>query len=444
VAGLLDQIAGLADTPQKRAALAALVGELEKNPAHPPERFNRGVRNVAGGMAKAIGEGIAFPRKYMETYQPGSMAADNPAATEWAAGTAMNMVGAPMLTGGVPGMGAGIRAYHGSPHDFDRFDMSKIGTGEGAQAYGHGLYFAENPAVALEYKTKLAGGATIEGKDAFRGWDWLNSTSRGMASHALKEAKQYGYSGDEAVRTAIERLKIPDGAGQSERMHYVDAQNAIGSLIGKQWETSPGRMYEVNINAAPEQFLDWDRPLAQHGEPAKRALNEAWGLPSPEAQANMTGRDVYSTIAQTRGGERMIGQGSKQWGPVPFANEPAATEFFREAGIPGIKYLDQGSRATSGGELIDVFKGPDGWQSKIRVDNRTGIDFQSPAQMFTTSKPYASRAEAEAWAKEKIGGGTNNYVVFDDKIIEILRKYGLAGLAAMPALANAPQLEQAQ
>jgi len=29
---------------------------------------------------------------------------------------------------------AGIRAYHGSPHDFDRFDMSKIGTGEGAQA----------------------------------------------------------------------------------------------------------------------------------------------------------------------------------------------------------------------------------------------------------------------------------------------------------------------
>ena len=33
----------------------------------------------------------------------------------------------------------GIRAYHGSPHDFDRFDMSKIGTGEGAQAYGLSL-----------------------------------------------------------------------------------------------------------------------------------------------------------------------------------------------------------------------------------------------------------------------------------------------------------------
>jgi hypothetical protein len=36
-----------------------------------------------------------------------------------------------------------ITTYHGSPHDFDEFDMSKIGTGEGAQAYGRGLYFAE-------------------------------------------------------------------------------------------------------------------------------------------------------------------------------------------------------------------------------------------------------------------------------------------------------------
>src|SRR5215510_3136348 len=52
----------------------------------------------------------------------------------------------------------GIRAYHGSPHDFERFDLSKIGTGEGAQAYGHGLYFAENEGVAGEYRRALVGG----------------------------------------------------------------------------------------------------------------------------------------------------------------------------------------------------------------------------------------------------------------------------------------------
>jgi hypothetical protein len=51
--------------------------------------------------------------------------------------------------------GAGITAFHGSPHNFSKFDMSKIGTGEGAQAYGHGLYFAENPGVAKDYQKKL-------------------------------------------------------------------------------------------------------------------------------------------------------------------------------------------------------------------------------------------------------------------------------------------------
>src|SRR5690606_10961249 len=45
---------------------------------------------------------------------------------------------------------------HGSPHVFDRFDLSKIGTGEGAQVYGWGLYFAEAPSVAEAYRRKLA------------------------------------------------------------------------------------------------------------------------------------------------------------------------------------------------------------------------------------------------------------------------------------------------
>ena len=42
----------------------------------------------------------------------------------------------------------GMTVYHGSPYKFKSFDPNKIGTGEGAQAYGHGLYVAENPKVA--------------------------------------------------------------------------------------------------------------------------------------------------------------------------------------------------------------------------------------------------------------------------------------------------------
>lgn len=50
-----------------------------------------------------------------------------------------------------------VRAYHGTSHEFDRFDSSKIGSGEGAQVYGHGLYFAESEGVARGYRDKLSG-----------------------------------------------------------------------------------------------------------------------------------------------------------------------------------------------------------------------------------------------------------------------------------------------
>ena len=47
-----------------------------------------------------------------------------------------------------------LEAWHGSPHKFDRFSMDQIGTGEGAQAYGHGLYFADEIDVAKGYQPR--------------------------------------------------------------------------------------------------------------------------------------------------------------------------------------------------------------------------------------------------------------------------------------------------
>ncbi|MBQ2088304.1 MAG: hypothetical protein II470_09570, partial [Selenomonas sp.] len=50
------------------------------------------------------------------------------------------------------------RAWHGSPYDFETFDLGAIGTGEGAQVHGWGLYFAANRAVSEEYKDVLGQG----------------------------------------------------------------------------------------------------------------------------------------------------------------------------------------------------------------------------------------------------------------------------------------------
>ena len=47
-------------------------------------------------------------------------------------------------------------AWHGSPHDFDTFDLGAIGTGEGNQVHGWGLYFAKDKKVSMQYKDVLS------------------------------------------------------------------------------------------------------------------------------------------------------------------------------------------------------------------------------------------------------------------------------------------------
>jgi hypothetical protein len=45
---------------------------------------------------------------------------------------------------------------HGSPYEFDKFLLEKVGTGEGNQAFGYGLYFTESSGIAKSYAKKLS------------------------------------------------------------------------------------------------------------------------------------------------------------------------------------------------------------------------------------------------------------------------------------------------
>lgn len=49
-------------------------------------------------------------------------------------------------------------AYHGTPHKFKDFSLEHIGTGEGAQAHGWGLYFAQDRNVSEDYRNRLRTG----------------------------------------------------------------------------------------------------------------------------------------------------------------------------------------------------------------------------------------------------------------------------------------------
>jgi len=249
---------------------------------------------------------------------------------------------------------SGIKAYHGSPHDFDRFDLSKIGTGEGAQAYGHGLYFAENEAVAQGYK------------QALQQTDLGPFDEIGIPPKDWNAARMFVQNSDPS-QPHIAARDFAQWTGREVTPELVDAFKRA---------KKPGHMYEVAIKADPERFLDWDKPLREQGAAVQ---DKVWsGLRDNGLNQTManylvnekSGADAYS--AMTRGAyepQRMMLDGGA----------PRATNTLYQHGLPGIKYLDAGSRTA--------------------------------------------------------GDGSRNYVVFDDNLIDIMRKYGLAGASASPLAA---------
>jgi hypothetical protein len=251
-----------------------------------------------------------------------------------------------------------ITAYHGSPHTFDRFDMSKIGTGEGAQVYGHGLYFAENEDVARSYRDALSpkkvevGGVALPENvqkrlaNAINRFPTVDSYLNPLISSLEKrklEAAQAVKDGD----TFMSDILSAD---------VNSLQSAVDALIphrGKAFDQVPaGSMYQVQINANPEDFLDWDAPFGQQPKKVQDAIRYAFG-PQPE--------------------NAMIG------GNTMDKPREMHTRLMQEKGIPGIKYLDQGSRGA--------------------------------------------------------GQGSRNFVVFDDKLINILKRYSWVPGMAIPAAA---------
>jgi hypothetical protein len=273
-------------------------------------------------------------------------------------------IGAIVMGTGAPDA-PGIQAFHGSPHDFDAFDMAKIGTGEGNQAYGHGLYFAGNEDVARGYRDSLSGALSPSDAAAYA---YAYNTASDLK-------RQLGDLQDLATYHSIQRgMPLDADWGELGVEYHPDVEaifrprmDALQTQIDAATATArdilakprdPGNMYAVNINADPDAFLHWDKPLSEQTQTVKDALATIpWADPYLKSDT-LTGAQIAPRTAE----------GAQQ---------------LRDAGIPGIKYLDAGSRSA--------------------------------------------------------GEGTHNYVVFDDKTIDILRKYGIAAMLGGGAAATASQ-----
>jgi hypothetical protein len=135
------------------------------------ERMQDGVANVLGklGMGERQAQRIAKKAASFinDTTPVGAASSAEQAGNDYRGGNylgaALNAIGAVLSAfpdGGAVAHSIIAPLYHGSPHKFEKFALEKIGTGEGHQSFGHGLYFAENPDVAKAYQRRLSAGDT--------------------------------------------------------------------------------------------------------------------------------------------------------------------------------------------------------------------------------------------------------------------------------------------
>lgn len=290
------------------------------------------------------------------------------------------------------GFGVGnIKAYHGSPHRFSQFSTKNIGTGEGAQAYGHGLYFAESPKVAQKY---------------------ANDLTQMRVSAAKRALEKTGQNVDEAISAArnnIDRLKaIPHGGGhigrQARQIAIQEEKIAELTALKKSGAMSKPNLYEVNIKPDPPDFLDWDKPLSQQSEKVRKGLDRAGYITSAPTDAQygaslrrlgryLNSDDYKQTWRNSEDARREFNKFIDAWDA---GGDGAAKEW--------LKSNPQSAPARAGKIAVirggDVSVGPEGARA-LRQAGIRGIRY----------KDAGSRGKDE---------GTYNYVVFDDADVEIL------------------------
>jgi hypothetical protein len=238
----------------------------------------------------------------------------------------------------------GLTAFHGSPHRFSKFDASKIGTGEGAQAYGHGLYFAESPDVAKGYREALSNNVTVDGKklqtipsDSPIA-QAQNNVITAMTQQKMSPQDAIAYTvkywndaADEMAAFVKTNPELADRINKEVASRREIAKSA-SLLKPESFYKDPGAFYTVDIpDEMVGKMLDWDKPLGQQKE-LKDVLNKIrTEIALPKLQDAEGAGFAYQALANAVGGQ------------------VNASALLKQYGIPGIRYLDQGSRGIGQG-----------------------------------------------------------------------------------------------
>ena len=324
-----------------------------------------------------------------------------------------------------------IKAYHGSPHDFDEFSTEAIGTGEGAQMYGHGLYFAESEKVAKEYRDQLTQ-RDIDYEE------WL------MGKYKEAESNQ-DYSRMDMYERAMMHDTPADFRDTASDLDYDEDYRGLAEEIAEEIEEygpNLGRMYEVELSVTDRELLDWDNPVSSQSEEVRTAIKKAKDkfkykltdadkkvfdelmadyspedlkkidLEGKEIAKTKTGRDELYDL--TNSIEANFNQKVKE---INNTMSQIAKE------IDDISVGHRNFLPANEQKGFDLLQRYDDLMTEKMSMNR---NFPSIAAKTLNEEGVKGVKYADAFTRHKPNGKTFNYVIFDDRIVDIAKKYGVA------------------
>ena len=222
-----------------------------------------------------------------------------------------------------------IRAWHGSPHAFDEFTTDAIGSGEGFQKYGWGLYFSSRKSVAKWYREKMS---TRE--DTYQGVPLSKTGLGAQAIEALEDVSRNIFDDDydfaESVEGTIADLRERSLGPPDPAQGFAEAITVLEGLsesdLGRVFE---GHLYQVDLAPSEDEYLLWDTPLGKQSDKVQAAARKLHDSVYDEPIDRMMGLDgasFYQDLSDVLG------------------SQEAASSALKRAGIRGVKYLDGASR----------------------------------------------------------------------------------------------------
>ena len=219
-----------------------------------------------------------------------------------------------------------LDVYHGTPHSFERFDASKIGTGEGAQAYGHGIYVAESPEVARGYANRLGANLImVDGKPM----DFNDPVH--IAASIISDPNNAGLPGKQLASAIRYDPKGIVPYGTESKVEEIAKALESGNL--PKFTNQKGNFYKADLpDEMIPKMLDWDKHLSEQSPEVQKIL---YPYQKEIGTSFGTGEQILKEIAFER---RMKGLDD---------SPSAVAQQLKDMGITGVRYLDEASRGTN-------------------------------------------------------------------------------------------------